>query len=88
METSMAEKPANSPRRKWIEPVVAVLIALTTLCTAWCSYDPIFQNPKQTTSHECNLEQHDNRLCVLRVGGERKTIVDAVGAQYQSNIII
>ncbi len=35
----MAEKSANSPRRKWIEPVVAVLMALTTLCTAWCSYE-------------------------------------------------
>src|SRR3982074_689241 len=34
----MAENPAQSPRRKWIEPVVAVLMALTTLCTAWCSY--------------------------------------------------
>lgn len=33
----MAENPAQ-PRRKWIEPVVAVLMALTTLCTAWCSY--------------------------------------------------
>jgi hypothetical protein len=29
----------NSPQRKWIEPVVAVLMALTTLCTAWCSYE-------------------------------------------------
>jgi len=34
----MSEKPAESLRRKWIEPVVAVLMALTTLCTAWCSY--------------------------------------------------
>ena len=34
----MAEKPAESPAKKWIEPVVAVLMALTTLCTAWCSY--------------------------------------------------
>ena len=34
----MAENPVQPPRRKWIEPVVAVLMALTTLCTAWCSY--------------------------------------------------
>jgi hypothetical protein len=34
----MAENLTSSPRRKWIEPVVAVLMALTTLCTAWCSY--------------------------------------------------
>src|SRR5207302_3238205 len=35
----MSEKPAESLRRKRIEPVVAVLMALTTLCTAWCSYE-------------------------------------------------
>lgn len=35
----MSEKLAQSPRRKWIEPVVAVVMALTTLCTAWCSYE-------------------------------------------------
>jgi hypothetical protein len=34
----MSEKSTESPPRKWIEPVVAVLMALTTLCTAWCSY--------------------------------------------------
>ena len=34
----MSEKPAESLRKKWIEPVVAVLMSLTTLCTAWCSY--------------------------------------------------
>src|SRR5258705_13746597 len=34
----MAENPTQSPQRKWIEPVAAVLMALTTLCTAWCSY--------------------------------------------------
>ena len=31
--------PESSSKRKWIEPVVAVLMALTTLCTAWCSYE-------------------------------------------------
>ena len=37
--TPMAGNPAQSPRRKWIEPVVAIVMALTTLCTAWCSYE-------------------------------------------------
>src|ERR1700750_105822 len=29
-----------APRKKraWIEPVIALVMALTTLCTAWCSY--------------------------------------------------
>jgi hypothetical protein len=35
----MAENPAQLPRRKWIEPVVALVMALTTMCTAWCSYE-------------------------------------------------
>jgi hypothetical protein len=32
------EKSKELPRKKWIEPVVAILMALTTLGTAWCSY--------------------------------------------------
>jgi hypothetical protein len=35
----MSEKPAESLRKKWIEPVVAVLMALSTVSTAWCSYE-------------------------------------------------
>jgi hypothetical protein len=35
----MADEPEELPKRKWIEPVVAVLMALTTICTAWCSYE-------------------------------------------------
>lgn len=34
----MAEIAAPSPKRQWIEPVIALVMALTTLCTAWCSY--------------------------------------------------
>jgi hypothetical protein len=30
---------AAPPKRRWIEPVIALLMALTTLCTAWCSYE-------------------------------------------------
>ena len=36
----MAEKPVEPSRRNWIEPVAAVLMALTTLCTAWYLYQP------------------------------------------------
>ena len=35
----MADASEELPKRKWIEPVVAVLMALTTICTAWCSYE-------------------------------------------------
>src|SRR5438477_1804419 len=34
----MPEIAATPPRRQWIEPVIALVMALTTLCTAWCSY--------------------------------------------------
>src|ERR1051325_3950196 len=32
---------AATPRKKraWIEPVIALVMAMTTLCTAWCSYE-------------------------------------------------
>src|SRR5215831_20966404 len=26
-------------KRKWVEPVAALLMALATLCTAWCSFE-------------------------------------------------
>jgi hypothetical protein len=36
----LPEGPAQEPQRKgWVEPVAAVLMALTTLGTAWCSYE-------------------------------------------------
>jgi hypothetical protein len=41
------EKPADlqiqskpdEKKKRWVEPVVALLMALSTLCTAWCSYE-------------------------------------------------
>ena len=36
---SMIEASTPTPPKKWVEPVVALLMALTTLCTAWCSYE-------------------------------------------------
>ncbi len=35
----MAETTAPPKKRRWIEPVIALVMALTTLCTAWCSYE-------------------------------------------------
>jgi len=35
----MAELAAAPRKRRWIEPVIALVMALTTLCTAWCSYE-------------------------------------------------
>src|SRR5437868_1385810 len=30
--------PPEPQRKRWVEPVTALLMALATLCTAWCSY--------------------------------------------------
>ncbi len=34
----MADPNPNEARRRWFEPASAILMALTTLCTVWCSY--------------------------------------------------
>jgi hypothetical protein len=35
----MSESSVEAPRKQWIEPLTAVVMALTTICTAWCSYE-------------------------------------------------
>jgi len=35
--TASDREPAE--RKKWVEPVAALLMALATLCTAWCSFE-------------------------------------------------
>ena len=32
-------RPGNKSRKKWIEPIVALVMALATVGTAWCSYE-------------------------------------------------
>src|SRR5690349_7895092 len=35
-----ASKPGREPvAKRWVEPVAALLMALTTVSTAWCSYE-------------------------------------------------
>jgi Na+/melibiose symporter-like transporter len=70
----MAENPAQSPSKKWIEPVVAVLMALTTICTAWCSYESAtWTRQSNRLMNESNaLEQ---RAALLEVQGNQALIV-------------
>jgi hypothetical protein len=35
----MTSNPESQERRKWVEPVAALLMALATLSTAWCSFE-------------------------------------------------
>jgi hypothetical protein len=86
----MAEKPAESPQRKWIEPVVAVLMALTTLCTAWCSYESAAwtRRSNRLMNESNSLEQ---RAALLDVQGSQALIIHAsmfmqlLAAQHAGN---
>ena len=86
----MVEKPAESPRRKWIEPVVAVLMALTTLCTAWCSYESAaWTRRSNALMNESNALER--RAALLDVQGSQALIVHAsmfmqlLAAQHAGN---
>jgi len=37
--TTKSAKVGERPKQKWVEPVIALLMALATLGTAWCSYE-------------------------------------------------
>ena len=86
----MAENPAQLPRRKWIEPVVAVLMALTTICTAWCSYESAtWTRQSNRLMNESNaLEQ---RAALVEVQGNQALIIhtamfmELLAAQHAGN---
>jgi hypothetical protein len=86
----MAKNPAQSPSKKWIEPVVAVLMALTTICTAWCSYESAtWTRQSNRLMNESNaLEQ---RAALLEVQGNQALIVhtamfmELLAAQHAGN---
>jgi hypothetical protein len=86
----MSEKSAESPRRKWIEPVVAVIMALTTMCTAWCSYESAaWTRRSNRLMNEYNALER--RAALLDVQGSQALIVHAsmfmqlLAAQHAGN---
>jgi hypothetical protein len=86
----MSEKSAESRRRKWIEPVVAVLMALTTLGTAWCSYESAaWTRRSNRLMNEYNALER--RAALLEVQGSQALIVHAsmfmqlLAAQHDGN---
>ena len=86
----MSEKPAESLKRKWIEPVVALLMALTTLCTAWCSYQSAaWTRQSNRLMNEYNALERSAAL--LEVQGSQAVIVHAgmfmqlLAAQHAGN---
>ena len=88
-ETS-TEKSADLPRRKWIEPVVALLMALTTLGTAWCSYQSAAWTRRANgLMNESNTLER--RAALLDVQGSQALVVHAsmfmqlLAAQHAGN---
>jgi len=86
----MSEKSAESPRSKWIEPVVAVLMALTTLGTAWCSYESAaWTRRSNRLMNEYNALER--RAALLEVQGSQALIIHAsmfmqlLAAQHDGN---
>jgi hypothetical protein len=72
----MAENPAELPAKKWIEPVVAVLMALATVSTAWCSYESAaWIRQSNRLMNESNALER--RAAVLDVQGSQALIIHA-----------
>jgi hypothetical protein len=67
---------AARQKRRWIEPVIAVVMALTTSYTAWCSYESA-----AWTRHANRLMNESNALerkaALLEVQGSQALIVHA-----------
>jgi hypothetical protein len=72
----MSEKPTESSPKKWIEPLVAVLMALTTLCTAWCSYQSAAWN-RQSSGLMNESNAQEQRAGLLELQGSQALIVHA-----------
>jgi hypothetical protein len=86
----MAENPTQAPKRKWIEPVVALLMALTTLGTAWCSYQSAAWTRRSGgLMNEANALER--RAALLEVQGSQALVVHAsmfmqlIAAQHAGN---
>ena len=86
----MAEKSTELPSRKWIEPVVALLMALTTIGTAWCSY----QSAAWTRRSNRFMNEYnalERRAGLLEVQGSQALVVRAsmfmqlLAAQHAGN---
>jgi hypothetical protein len=89
-DLAVAEKLPELPRKKWIEPVVALLMALTTLGTAWCSYQSAAWTRRANgLMNESNAL--DRRAGLLDVQGSQALVVHAsmfmqlLAAQHAGN---
>jgi hypothetical protein len=86
----MPDNPVESSWRSWIEPVTALVMALTTICTAWCAYE----SAAWTRRSNQLLNQYnalDRRAALLEVQGSQALVVHAsmfmqlLAAQHAGN---
>src|SRR5437879_7388970 len=78
----MRSDPAESPNRelqekkRWVEPVTALLMALATLSTAWCSYQSAAWTRKSNRMmYEFNSLEHKAGL--LNIQGKQAATIQA-----------
>jgi hypothetical protein len=70
----MTDQPVTSAQKKWIEPVVALMMALTTMCTAWCSYESAaWTRRSNRLMNEFNVLER--RAAMLEVQGNQALII-------------
>ena len=88
----MAASPNREPqeRKRWVEPVTAVLMALATVSTAWCSYESAaWIRQSNRLMNESNALER--RAAVLDVQGSQALIVhtamfmELLAAQHAGN---
>ena len=88
----MAASPNREPqeRKRWVEPVTAVLMALATVSTAWCSYESAaWIRQSNRLMNESNALER--RAAVLDVQGSQTLIVhtamfmELLAAQHAGN---
>lgn len=72
----MENSQQSPPRGKWVEPVVALLMALTTMCTAWCSYESAaWTRRSNRLMNESN--QLERNAALLEVQGSQALVIHA-----------
>jgi len=77
-------------RKRWVEPVTALLMALTTICTAWCSYESAtWTRVSNRLMNESNALER--RAAQIEVQGNQALIVhtamfmELLAAQHAGN---
>ena len=66
----MSDPNPIGPKRAWLEPVLAILLAITTLSTAWCSYESAKWNG-QSSGDATKADKLERRAAALHFEGNQ-----------------